>query len=76
MMAPMIADRDRRNDQDRDPDVDAMMDGDGGAVAAHDHELAMRQVDDAHHPEHDGEAQADQRQRRDGIDEVDRDDDR
>ena len=38
------ADRDRRDDQDRDPDVDAVMDRDRGAVAAHHHELAMRQL--------------------------------
>ena len=70
------ADCDRRNNQNRNPDVDAMVDGDGGAVAPHYHELAVRQVDDAHHPEHDGQAQADQGQRCDGIDEVDRNDDR
>ncbi len=54
-------DRERRNHQYRDPDIDMVMDGDGGAIATHHHELAMRKVDDAHHPEHDGEPEADQR---------------
>lgn len=77
-------DRDRRDDQDREPDIDTIMHGDGRAVAAHHHELAVRQVDDAHHPElddahhpeHDGKPEADQRQRRDSIHKIDRNDDR
>ena len=69
-------DRDRRDDQDREPDIDTVMHGDGRTVTAHHHELAMRQVDDAHHAEHDGKPEADQGQRRDGIDKIDRNDDR
>jgi hypothetical protein len=36
---------------------------------------AVCKVDDTHHSEHDREPQADQRQRRNGIDEIDCDDD-
>ena len=68
-------DRDRRDDQDREPDIDAVVHGDGGTVAAHHHELAVRQVDDAHHPEHDRKSEADQDQDGDGIEEINRDDD-
>jgi hypothetical protein len=69
-------DRDRRDGEDREPDIDTVVHGDGRTVAAHHHELAVRQVDDAHHPEHDGKPEADQRQSRDGIDKIDRNDDR
>ena len=72
----MIPTDDRRDDEDRDPDIDAVMHGDRRAVAAHHHELAMRQVDDAHHAEHDGKSEADQGERGDRIDEIDRNDDR
>jgi hypothetical protein len=53
-----------------------MVHSDGGAVAAHHHEFPVRQVDDPHHPEDDGQPETDQHQGRDRVEEINGDDNR
>ena len=43
-------------------------------VAADHHELAVREVDDAHHPEHDRQPGADQREEGDHVEDLEEDD--
>ena len=69
------SDRDRWDHKNGDPDIDVMVHRHRSAIAAHHHEFAMGEIDDAHHAEDDSEADTDQRQRRNRIDEVDPDND-
>src|SRR5260370_19795689 len=49
--------------------------GYGSTIAAHHHEFPVGKINDPHHAEDDSQADADQRQRRNGIDEIDPDND-
>ncbi len=71
-MTPIKPDDDRRHHQHGDPDVDADLVRLDGGVAAEHQELAMREVDDLHHAEDDREPDADQRQARHGVKNLDR----
>ena len=65
------ADHDRRDHQHRQPDVDAVAGGDDRRIAAEHQELAMREIDDAHHAEDDRQPDADQRQAGDRVKDLD-----
>ena len=58
---------DRRDHQHRDIDVDAGAGARDGRVAAQHHELAVREIDDSHHAEHDREPRAGEHQERDHV---------
>src|SRR5206468_8932111 len=66
------ADDERRHQQHGHPDVDAMIGGHDGGVAAQHEELAVGQVDDAHHPEDDGEPDADEHESGDAVQDFER----
>ncbi len=58
---------DQRGDhQHGDPDVDPLLRREDRGIAAEHQEFAMREVDDPHHAEDDGEPDADQGEARDG----------
>ena len=69
---PDHADHDRRDHQHREPDVDAAAGRDDRRIAAEHQELAMREIDDAHHAEDDRQPDADQRQAGDRVEDLDR----
>ena len=69
---PIAPDDDRRDDQHRDPDAEAKTIGFDGGVAAKHQKLAVRQVDDLHHPEDDRQPHAHQREAGDRIENLDR----
>ena len=66
------ADHDRRYQQHRDPDVDAVVGGHDGGVAAEHEELAVGQVDHAHHAEDDREPDADEHEAGDAVQDFQR----
>jgi hypothetical protein len=68
------ADDERREHQHREPDVEPGPVAEDRRVAADHHELAVREVDDPHHPEHHREPGAGQREERDHVEDLEEDD--
>ena len=71
---PDDADHDRGDHQHGEVDVDAGLGRGDGRVTAEHHELAVRQVDDAHHPKHDRQSRADQGEKGDHVEDLKNDD--
>ena len=71
---PEHADDERREHQHREPDVEPGAVAEDRGVAADHHELAVREVDDPHHPEHHRQPRADQREEGDHVEDLEEDD--
>src|SRR6185312_1775815 len=71
---PDDADHDRRHHQHGEVDVDAGFGAGNRRVAAEHDELAMGEVDDAHHAEDDRQPGADQHEEGDHVDDLEKDD--
>ena len=66
----------RREHEHGEPDVDAGAVGEDRDVAADHHELAVGEVDDPHHPEHDRQPRAREREEGDHVQDLEEDDGR
>src|SRR6185312_5330 len=71
---PDDADHDRRHHQHGDIDVDAGLGAGDGRIAAEHDELAMGEIDHAHHAEDDRQPGADEREEGDHVDDLEKDD--